>query len=115
MNNWRELKIMVKALAGVARLAIVYYLARQDEITVSELTGMLGLSQPLASWHLRKLRRAGLILTRREGRQVYCSLDKARYRSCLQWLDALVDPAVQLESLPFGEALIEAEITPEEP
>ena len=78
MNDWRELKIMVKSLAGVARLTIVYHLAHRDEITVTELTDILGLSQPLVSWHLRKLRRAGLIRTHRHGRQVHCSLDKAR-------------------------------------
>ncbi len=33
--------------------------AKQKEITVTDLTEILGLSQPLVSWHLRKLRRAG--------------------------------------------------------
>jgi ArsR family transcriptional regulator len=114
MESWRELKQMVKALADVARLTIVYHLARQEEITVSALTDMLGLSQPLASWHLRKLRRVGLIRTRRAGRQVYCSLDAARYHTCLQSLQTLVDPSVELESLPAGEALIEAEAIAED-
>jgi len=109
MNDWRELKKMVKSLAGVARLTIVYHLAHQDEITVTELTDILGLSQPLVSWHLRKLRRAGLIRTHRQGRQVHCSLDKARYQYCLQRLETLIDPSIQLESLPIGEALIESE------
>jgi len=109
MNDWRELKIMVKALAGVARLTIVYHLARQEEITVTVLADILGLSQPLVSWHLRKLRRAGIIHTRRVGRQVYCSLDKPRYQNCLQRLQILMDPNVQLESFPVGEALVEIE------
>src|SRR2546421_12801922 len=114
MNDWRELKIMVKALGDVARLSIVYHLAHQHEITVTALTDMLGLSQPLVSWHLRKLRRAGMIHTRRVGRQVYCSLDKSRYQYCLQRLETLVDPAVQLESFPVGEFLIEAEAVAED-
>ncbi len=109
MNEWRELKTMAKALGDVARLAIVYHLARQEEITVSALTEMLGLSQPLASWHLRKLRRAGLISTRRSGRQVYCSLNLDRYQECLQRLHLLVDPSVQLAELPVGEELMAAE------
>jgi ArsR family transcriptional regulator, arsenate/arsenite/antimonite-responsive transcriptional repressor len=109
MNEWRELKLMVKALADVARLTIVYQLARQDEITVTVLTDILGISQPLVSWHLRKLRRAGLILTRRAGRQVYCSLNKIRYQQCLNSLETLIDPAVQGEPLLVGDALIEAE------
>ncbi|HVB24762.1 MAG TPA: metalloregulator ArsR/SmtB family transcription factor [Ktedonobacteraceae bacterium] len=106
MNDWRELKLMTKALGDIARLAIVYHLAREAEITVTVLTDMLGLSQPLVSWHLRKLRRAGLIRTRRLGRQVYCSLDIPRYQQCLQYLAFLIDPAIQLEELPAGEALV---------
>lgn len=114
MNEWRELKIMVKALADVARLTIVYHLAHREEITVTELTEIVGLSQPLVSWHLRKLRRAGIIRTRRIGRLVYCSLDNARYRYCLQSLEMLTDPTVQLESFPSGESLLELEALAEE-
>jgi ArsR family transcriptional regulator len=109
MDDWRELRSMIKALADIARLAIIYHLAHRGEITVTALTGILGLSQPLASWHLRKLRRAGLVHARREGRQVYCSLDADRYRLCLQRLGRLVDPAVELETFPSGEILVEQE------
>src|SRR5437763_16052909 len=91
MNDWRELKIMAKALADVARLMIVYHLAHEGEITVTALTDMLGLSQPLASWHLRKLRRAGVVHTRRVGRQAYCSLDTSRYPQRLHRLCPLID------------------------
>src|SRR5947209_17749704 len=114
MDDWRELKLMVKALGGVARLTTVYLLAREDDVTVTALTDMLGLSQPLVSWHLRKLRRAGLVHTRREGRQVYCSLDKARYQYCLQRLNTLIDPAVQIESLPAGDILFAPEALAED-
>src|SRR5215472_16834310 len=109
MNDWRELKIMMKALADVARLTIVYHLAHEGEITVTALTDLLGISQPLVSWHLRKLRRAGLIHTRRVGRQVYCTLDNTRFQYCLQRLAGLVDPTVMLERLPIGESLMEKE------
>ncbi|HLZ63158.1 MAG TPA: metalloregulator ArsR/SmtB family transcription factor [Ktedonosporobacter sp.] len=109
MDDWRELKLMMKALAGVARLTIVYYLARQDEVTVTALTDMLRISQPLVSWHLRRLRRAGLIETHRVGRQVYCSLNRQRFQQCLQRLEGLIDPGLQVESLPAGTILIEAD------
>src|SRR5216683_2713691 len=100
MDDWRELKIMMKALADVARLTIVYHLARQqEEITVTHLTDMLSISQPLVSWHLRKLRKAGLIEMRRVGRQVYCSLNLLRFQECMRSLEGLVDPAILLEPL----------------
>src|SRR5712692_1249388 len=114
MNEWRELKIMMKALADMARLTIVYHLAHQEEITVTALTDLLGISQPLVSWHLRKLRRADLIQTRRVGRQVYCSLHTRRFQIVLQRLEQLIDPANLSESFPFGAALIEAEVSLED-
>jgi ArsR family transcriptional regulator len=114
MNDWRELKTTLKALGDTARLTIVYHLAHSEEITVTDLTDLLGISQPLVSWHLRKLRRAGLIRTRRAGRQVHCSLDMDRYSECIQYLELLVDPANFLESLPAGEALMEAEASVED-
>jgi ArsR family transcriptional regulator len=109
LDEWRNLKRMMKALAGIARLTIIYHLAHQPEITVTALTDMLNISQPLVSWHLRKLKRAGLIETRRAGRQVYCSLNVARFQLCIQRLGSLVDPAMQVDTLPSGVGLIEAE------
>jgi ArsR family transcriptional regulator len=109
MDNWRELKLMTKALADIARLTIVYHLARHNEVTVTDLTDMLNLSQPLVSWHLRKLRRAGLIETRRSGRQVHCSLNVQRFQQCLQRLENLIDPAILIEAPLVGSALVEAD------
>lgn len=114
MNDWRDLKLMMKALADVARLTIVYHLAHQSEVTVTALSDLLNLSQPLVSWHLRRLRRAGLVETQRVGRQVYCSLNRQRFQQCLQRLERLVDPALQLESPPVGNALIDADISLED-
>ena len=45
------------------------------ESNVNDLAAELRVAQPLISWHLRMLRAGGVIRTRREGRQVYCSLD----------------------------------------
>ncbi|HEY3994299.1 MAG TPA: metalloregulator ArsR/SmtB family transcription factor [Ktedonobacteraceae bacterium] len=113
MDEWKDLKIAVKALAGVTRLSMVYQMARHKEITVTDLTDLLGLSQPLVSWHLRKLRRAGLAETRRVGRQVYCSLNTEYFLLCLQRLEHLVDPTTLIDTFPVGEELIEAEVSSE--
>jgi DNA-binding transcriptional ArsR family regulator len=34
----------------------------------------VGLSQPLVSWHVGRLRAAGLVITRRIGRETFCRL-----------------------------------------
>lgn len=92
----RELKEMLKALGDVARLHMIEILAGVDEMIVTDLTQALIAggrltSQPLVSWHLSILRRAGLVRTRRRGRLVYCSLDVSRYQLCLRKLAELVD------------------------
>ena len=48
-------------------------LAERDA-TVTELIEHVGLSQPLVSWHLGRLRAAGLVETRRSGRETVCRL-----------------------------------------
>ena len=113
LDNWRDLKRMVKALAGVARLTIVYHLARQEAVTVTDLADRLNISQPLVSWHLRKLRHAGLIQMHRSGRQVYCSLNLQRFQQCVERLEGLIDPHKSVEPLLMGPELIEADVGPE--
>jgi DNA-binding transcriptional ArsR family regulator len=51
----------------------VQRLARGDA-TVTELIEQVGLSQPLVSWHLGRLRAAGVVETRRQGRESVCHL-----------------------------------------
>jgi len=114
MDEWRELKMTLKALGDMARLAIVYHLAHAQEVTVTDLADLLGISQPLVSWHLRKLRRAGIISTRRAGRQSYCSLNIHSIHHGMQLLERLIDPAFAPETYPVGTALLEAEIGLEE-
>ena len=78
----RELAQYFHALRGVLRLRILLLLANEGEMTVTELTRALRVSQPLVSFHLRPLRLLGLVAVRRSGRQVYCSvsIDEVRRR-----------------------------------
>ena len=71
-------------MSGITRLQIVKKLAGTAELSVSELAIALRLSQPLISWHLSGLRKAGLVKVRRDGRQVFCSLDRERLRQYQQ-------------------------------
>ena len=63
------------ALKDVVRLEMLSVLAER-ECTVNELAEALDRSQPLMSWHLRRLKAAGIVKIRRSGREVYCSLDR---------------------------------------
>lgn len=72
-DELRELRIVHKALADVNRLRIIKRLAYGDA-SVTDLIEEVGLSQPLVSWHIGRLRAAGLVATRRNGRETTCSL-----------------------------------------
>ena len=61
--------------ANPTRLRILERLGEKGEENVNDLAAHLRMSQPRISWHLRMLRVGGVVRTRREGRQVYCSLD----------------------------------------
>ena len=67
------MRLVHKALSDVNRLRIVRRLAESDA-TVSDLIEHVGLSQPLVSWHLARLRLAGLVETRRAGRETVSRL-----------------------------------------
>ena len=72
-DDLRELRTFHKALADVNRLRIVKRLA-VGPATVGELIDTVGLSQPLVSWHVGRLRAAGVVETKRTGREVLCHL-----------------------------------------
>src|SRR5262245_38854780 len=71
----RHLPVHFRALASPTRLRMLELLAERGELSVKELAVSLRMSQPRVSWHLAMLRRGGAVRTRREGRQVHCSLD----------------------------------------
>jgi DNA-binding transcriptional ArsR family regulator/protein-L-isoaspartate O-methyltransferase len=68
-----QLVVQLKALADPARLRIVM-LCAQGECSVSELTRVLGLSQPRVSQHLKQLCAVGLLERFRDGHFVYYRL-----------------------------------------
>ncbi len=75
----RDLRAYHRALGDVTRMRIVQLLATAGEQTVSDLRAQLHVSQPLMSWHLRRLTRAGIVRTERVGREVRCSFDRERF------------------------------------
>jgi ArsR family transcriptional regulator len=82
------------AFANPTRLRILERLGAVGEESVNDLALHLRMSQPRISWHLRMLRVGGVVRTRRDGRQVYCSLDVeniARERARLDQLLGIKD------------------------
>jgi ArsR family transcriptional regulator len=111
----RRLRGLYRALGDETRLRIIGVLSEFGPMPVNDLSTRVGLSQPLISWHLRIMRLAGLIETRRQGREVICRLRVAAFDE-LHHAEALLlsgdgvpepsgipDPA----TVPNGEELVD--------
>jgi len=61
---------MLRMLAEPTRLRLLW-LVSQREQSVSELAARVGAARPAVSQHLAKLRLAGLVRERRQGRRVF--------------------------------------------
>ncbi len=59
-----------RALGDETRLRLLELLV-DGELTVGDLLDQTGLGQSLISHHLRTLRKAGLVVTRRDGRWIH--------------------------------------------
>ena len=78
-----------KALADPTRVRIVNMLANSDHsVCVCDFTPHLGLSQPTVSFHLAKLRKAGLIDREQRGTWAYFSLNRSALGHVARVLDA---------------------------
>ncbi len=76
------MRLFHRALADINRLRIIQRLAT-GRATVTDLIEHVGLSQPLVSWHLGKLRASGIVSTRRNGRETVCSLRPEAFEEAL--------------------------------
>jgi len=70
-----------KAFGDPTRLRILALLAPK-ELAVGEIVTRVGLSQPTVSRHLAILREAGVVVDRRDGQQVFYSLNKTSVENC---------------------------------
>lgn len=79
---------MLHALANERRLAVVELLGRSER-SVGELERLVGISQSALSQHLARLRNAGLVRTRRDGRTVYYAVERAQAADIIDALGGL--------------------------
>ncbi|MEU8413807.1 metalloregulator ArsR/SmtB family transcription factor [Amycolatopsis japonica] len=85
----------LRALGEPTRLRIAHALHVGDELCVCDLAWIVGASKGLVSHHLRLLRAAGLVASRREGKLVMyrLSADGSGLLAAVRSLEAQVDPA----------------------
>lgn len=69
-EDFQALAEVFRQLSDGTRVRIFWILSH-GEACVTNLSAMLGMSSPAVSHHLRLLKEAGLITSRREGKEVY--------------------------------------------
>jgi DNA-binding transcriptional ArsR family regulator len=78
-----------KALGHPVRLGIALRLAEEPETCACDFADVFDVSQPTVSQHLKVLRDAGVVVTRRRGTQICYSLDPRAVRQLAEVVGAL--------------------------
>ncbi|MBW5249822.1 winged helix-turn-helix transcriptional regulator [Streptomyces sp. P01-B04] len=78
----------LKALASETRQKVLHQFAGGIELTVGEIADRCALKPSTTSEHLSLLRRGGLVISRKDGKQVYYRADGATMAQRLSALQA---------------------------
>ena len=92
-----EIAVRFAALGENKRLGIISSLACGEQCAC-DLTSCCGERQPLLSFHLKRLREAGLVKTRREGRSIHYTLDRQALRDLADALLELADHEITVNT-----------------
>jgi ArsR family transcriptional regulator, virulence genes transcriptional regulator len=90
-KQYEKVPPMLKALANEKRLLIVCSLCNGEK-NVGELEAIVGLSQSALSQHLARLRRDGIVDTRRDAQTIYYSIKDPHVPKLLQTISDLFGP-----------------------
>ena len=69
-DNFQTVAALMKQLNDPSRLRIFWILCHVEECVI-DIAAMAGMSSPAVSHHLRNLKASGLIVSRREGKEMY--------------------------------------------
>jgi len=83
-----DLLDFVKSLGSETRMNILLLFLDGQERTVSQITEAIGLGQPTTSEHLAILKRSGVLIAEKRGKEVYYRPDRT---NIARYLDTLSD------------------------
>lgn len=92
-DNFQTVADIFKQLGDGSRIRIFWLLCHCEECVLN-LSALVEMSSPAVSHHLRQLKAAGLIVSRRAGKEVYYkAADTARAQLLHHMIEALVEIA----------------------
>ncbi|MBO4383377.1 MAG: helix-turn-helix transcriptional regulator [Clostridia bacterium] len=75
---------LFKVFGDATRIRLLVVLLEREELSVSDLADALDMTQSAISHQLRTLKQNKLVKARRDGKQVYYSLDDEHVRSIIE-------------------------------
>ena len=88
--NVKKTVMVLRALNHKLRQQIIKIIYENEKLAVTEIYVKLRLEQSVASQHLAILRRAGIVLTKREGKFIYYTINKQRVEAIDEFVRKLV-------------------------
>jgi DNA-binding transcriptional ArsR family regulator len=86
----KKAAMILRALNHKLRQLLVRLIDEHQKITVTEIYVNLKLEQSVVSQHLAILRRAGIVITEREGKFIFYSLNYKRLKEINAFVEELV-------------------------
>ncbi|HQV76950.1 MAG TPA: metalloregulator ArsR/SmtB family transcription factor [Chitinophagales bacterium] len=86
----RKSVMVLRAVNHELRQDMIRLIHQEGKMTVTDLYVKLRLEQSVASQHLALLRRAGIVVTSRDGKFIYYSVDVSRLDEISRLLEELV-------------------------
>lgn len=86
----QELLDFTKAIASESRINILLLFLDGQERTVTQIVEAVGLGQPTVSEHLTLMRQAGILASKKQGKEVYYRPDGSRIARYLDMLSNLL-------------------------
>ncbi len=89
-HNLKKAALVLRAMNHKLRQQMVKLIDEEKRLTVTEIYVRLRLEQSVASQHLAILRKAGIVVTERDGKFIYYTLNHKRIDEISQTVEDLV-------------------------
>ncbi|MGE5221384.1 MAG: ArsR/SmtB family transcription factor [Omnitrophica WOR_2 bacterium] len=86
LNLPQELIDFAKSLASESRFSILLLFMDKPELTVNQIAEAVHLGQPTTSEHLAVLKRSGVLVSHKRGKEVFYSPNRVQIRHNLKTL-----------------------------
>lgn len=91
LHTLKKAALVLRALNHKLRQQILGLIDTESKITVTEIYVKLRLEQSVASQHLAILRRAGIVVTQRDGKFIHYTVNHKRIEEINKFIHELVD------------------------